>query len=150
MEIIVKDLLLSLSAYKPHSIRGHTLLQILLDKVALHLRTGTRSGDVTSLHSAQSYLDLVTSMVVDKQIASAVQLLRFYCSSVSSKITLQKFSKDDQPLIVCNIAETLDAAGQDVQPKDDGLPLDALRRQVVDSCPFLLEVRAHYVPPALS
>lgn len=141
VEIIVKDLLLPLNAYKPHSPHGRTLLQVLLDKVASYLRAGTRSGDVTLLHSAQSYLDLVDFVVVEKKAAPAIQLLRFYCSSVSTKMTLQKFSKEDRPLITCSIAETLEAANEDPQPQDDGVPLDHLKRQLVDSCPFLFEVR---------
>ncbi|RDB16769.1 Apoptosis inhibitor 5 [Hypsizygus marmoreus] len=139
IEIIVKDLLLPLNSYKPHSTTGHLLLQSLLDKIASCLRTGLRSGDVTSLHSALLLLDLAAFVVVEKQAAPPIQLLRFYCNSLSSKITLQKFSKEDQPSMICNFAEALVATSKDVQPKDDGTPLDVLNKQIVDACPLLLE-----------
>ena len=141
MEIIVRDLLLSLPTFKSGSVHGSTLSNILLEKVSSYLRTGIRSGDVTMLNSAQSCLDLVAFVVITKKAAPAIPLLRFYCSYISTKITLQKFSKPQQSLLICSIAEAL-AASQGPQPDDDdGVPFDALRRHVVDSCPFLLEVR---------
>jgi len=90
------------------------------------------------LDSAKSCLDLVAFVVITKKAAPAIPLLRFYCGSIFTKITLQKFSKQQQSLIICNIAEAFAAS----QPEDDdGVPFDVLRRQIVDSCPFLLEVR---------
>ena len=91
------------------------------------------------LNSAQSCLDLVASVVITKKAAPAILLLRFYCSSISTKIILQKFSKQQQSLLTCNIAEALAASRQ--PEDDDGVPFDVLRRHVVDFCPFLLEVR---------
>ncbi|KAG5642830.1 hypothetical protein DXG03_002061 [Asterophora parasitica] len=147
VEIIVEDLLMPLKAFRVSSARGHTLLQALLNKVAEHLQKGTRSGDVSLLHSAQPYLDLASFVVVEKQAAPAIQLLRFYCTSISTKMTLQKFSKDDQRLIVSRLAATLVTANKNPQPENEGVPLETLRRQVVDSCPFLLE---SLVPPPAS
>jgi hypothetical protein len=141
VEIIVKSLLLSLAAYRPGSSRGHTLLQVLLDCTASYLRTGLRSDDPTPLRSVRNYLDLVAFLVIEKQAAPAIQLLRFYLSHLSSRMILQKFPPDDQVSIICNLSETFVAADKDSQPRDDGLPLDALRKHVVDACPFLLEVR---------
>ncbi|KAF8070158.1 hypothetical protein FPV67DRAFT_1754654 [Lyophyllum atratum] len=138
-EIIVKELLIPLKAYKAPSPRGHILLQTILDKVAEYLQLGTRSGDASLLRSAQPYLDLANFVVVEKQAAPAIQLLRFYCSSISTKMTLQKFSKDDQALIVSRLVETLAAADTRHQTPDEGPSLEALSRQIIDSCPFLLE-----------
>lgn len=85
------------------------------------------------------YLDLV-AFVIEKRAAPAIQLLRFYCSHLSSRMTLQKFPQDDRASIICNISETFVAANEYPQPRDDGQPLEALRNQIVDACPFLLEV----------
>ncbi|KAG5636521.1 hypothetical protein H0H81_007747 [Sphagnurus paluster] len=140
VQTIVKELLISLKAFKAPHPRGHALLQILLNKVSEYLQKGIRSGDQSSLHAAQPYLDLACSLVVEHRAAPAIQLLRFYSSSLSTKMILQKFSKDDQKLIVSRLAETLAAANKHHQSEDDGPSLDVLRRQIVDSCPFLLEV----------
>jgi len=141
VEIVVKGLLLSLTAYKPHSRHGPVLLEALLHKVATSLRTGIRSADGTLLHTTRLYLDLVAFVVVERRAAPAVQLLRFYCSHLSSKITLQKYSPDDQISVICNMVETFDATSKVIEPSDDGPQLDLVRKQVMDAAPFLLEVR---------
>jgi hypothetical protein len=58
---------------------------------------------------------------------------------------LQKFSPDDQIAIICNMLESFDAASTDIEPSDDGPPLDVLRKQVMDASPVLLEVRTYEV-----
>ena len=141
MEIIVNGLLLSLTAYKTRSRHGPLLLETLLDKVSTSLRTGVRSADETLLHTTRLYLDLIAFVVVERRTVPAIQLLRFYCSNISSKITLQKFSLEDQVSVICNMVETFDAAGKAIEPSDDGPQLDVLRKQVTDASPFLLEVR---------
>jgi hypothetical protein len=142
VEAIVNGLLLSLTAYKTRSRHGPILLETLLNKVSTSLRTGVRSADDTLLRTTRLYLDLIAFVVVERRTAPAVQLLRFYCSHLSSKITLQKFSPEDQILVICNMVETFDAASKAIEPSDDGPQLDVLRKQVMDASPFLLEVRA--------
>jgi hypothetical protein len=141
VEIIVNGLLLSLTAYKTRSRHGPLLLETLLDKVSTSLRTGGRSADETLLHTTRLYLDLIAFVVVERRTAPVIQLLRFYCSHISSKITLQKFSPEDQVSVICNMVETFDAASKAIEPSDDGPQLDVLRKQVTDASPFLLEVR---------
>lgn len=150
VETIVKGLLLSLTAYKTPSQHGSNLLETLLDKVSTSLRPGDRSADYTQLHTTRLYLDLIAFVVVERQIAPALQLLRFYCSYLSSKITLQKFSPEDQTSVICNMIDTLEAASmgaanKTIEPNDDGPQLDVLKRQVMDASPFLLEVRVNYL-----
>jgi hypothetical protein len=141
VEIIVKGLLLSLTAYKTRSRHGPILLETLLNKVSTSLRTGARSADDSLLHTTRSYLDLIAYVVVERRTAPAIQLLRFYCSHLSSKITLQKFSPEDQTSVVCNMVETFDVASKAIEPSDDGPQLDVLKKQLIDASPFLLEVR---------
>jgi hypothetical protein len=121
------------------------LFETLLNKAAASLKTGVRSADDTHLHTARLYLDLVGFVVVGRQTVPVIELLRYYCSNLSSKITLQKFSSDDQAAVICNMLETFDAASRDVEPSDDGPPLDILRKQVMDASPVLLEVRTRYL-----
>ncbi|GLB37081.1 putative apoptosis inhibitory protein 5 (API5) [Lyophyllum shimeji] len=138
-EIIVKELLVPLKSFRFPAPRGHALLETLLDKVAEYLQLRTSSGDASWLRSAQPYLDLASFLVVEKRAAPALPLLRLYCSSMPTRMALQKFSKHEQRLVVCRLAETLVVAEDQPQPEDDGPSLAALTRQIVDSTPFLLE-----------
>ncbi|KAF9461262.1 hypothetical protein BDZ94DRAFT_820535 [Collybia nuda] len=147
VETVVKNLLLSLNAYQPGSPRGHTLLQVLLDKTASDLRNGLRSGTISLLQNVRMYVDLVTFLVVEKRTAPAIQLLRFFCGHLSSRMTLQKFPTADQASIICNISETFVVANEVPQPLDEGQPLDALRKQIINACPLLLEcLHKHGLP----
>ena len=135
VEVIVKDLLLSLPAFKARSRYGPALVELLLEKVSSSLRTVPRSSD-----NLLSYLDLLAVLVVERHTAPAIQLLRFYCSNLSSKITLQKLGPSDRTLVICNMVETFDATNNATELGDDGQQLDVLTRQLVDASPFLLEV----------
>ncbi|KAG6842070.1 hypothetical protein C0991_002724 [Blastosporella zonata] len=143
VEIIVEELLLKLKAFRTPSTspRGSELLQALLAKVTEWLHKATRSDGGKLLRSAQPYLDLAGFVVVEKRVAPAIQLLRTYCSSISTKLNLHKFHPDDQQLVVSRLAETFVVANEEsssFQNHGDP-PLDTLSRAIVDSCPFLLE-----------
>jgi len=138
-ELAVKDLLLSLPSYKPHSPRGNALLVVLLEQASVSLRKDIQPGKPASLETTRHYLDLAAFVVIEKRIAPPIDLLRFYYTSLAGKMTLQRLSIDDQTWVICSMAETLAACDQD--PKNhDGPQLSALRRQVIDACPILFEV----------
>ncbi|KAG6880340.1 hypothetical protein C0992_011091 [Termitomyces sp. T32_za158] len=146
VEIIVEELILKLKAFRTSSIssRGSDVLKVLLNRVTELLSNAGRADGAALLRSAQPYLDLAGFVVVEKRVAPAIILLREYCSSFANKVNLQKFHQDDQPLVVCRLAETFAAAieqsSSSIYPlNDDGASLDALSRVIVDSCPFLLE-----------
>ncbi|KNZ80534.1 Apoptosis inhibitor 5 [Termitomyces sp. J132] len=148
VEIIVEEIFLKLKTFKTSSSssRGSDILKVLLNKVTELLSKASRPDGAALLHSAQPYLDLAGFIVVEKHVAPAILLLREYCSSFANKVNLQKFHQDDQPLVVCRLAETFAAANEQSSSSlsslnEDGASLDALSRVIVDSCPFLLEVR---------
>ncbi|KAG6837713.1 hypothetical protein H0H93_003515 [Arthromyces matolae] len=141
-EIIVEEIILKLKSFQTqlNAPRGSDLLKVLLNKISQPLSNANRSTSADSLHSVQLYMDLTSFLVVEKRVAPAILLLRECCSSVVTKINLQKFSPDDQQLVVCSLAEIYYTANdQQFSLNDDGPAIDTLTRVIVDSSPFLLE-----------
>lgn len=138
-EIIVKDLLLALPCYKPHSSRGRELLLVLLEKAKESLRTDLQSGKQSTLPMTRPYLDLAALIVNDKRVAPSIELLWFYCTSLMGISTLREMSLDAQIYVISNLAETLQTCEGD--PKaPDGPQLPSIRRQLVDASPIILQV----------
>ncbi|KAF9452359.1 hypothetical protein P691DRAFT_234508 [Macrolepiota fuliginosa MF-IS2] len=140
LQLIIKDLMYALPAFKPGkpNERGSELLQLLLaEKATPALKTDLHVGSKTLvLTMTRPILEICEHITCALQVAPAVDLLQFYCTSLIGKITLQKFQPAEQQWIVCSLARVLGAAeGQRHTPR-----LVSLRRTIVDACPYLLEV----------
>ncbi|KAG6832033.1 hypothetical protein H0H87_003014 [Tephrocybe sp. NHM501043] len=122
VEIIVEELLLKLKAFTAPSSspRGSELVEVLLARVVELVQKATRADNGLTLRSAQPYLDLIGFVVVEKRIAPAINLLRTYCSVISTKLNLHKFHPDDQHAVVCRLTETFTTANEQALSANDG------------------------------
>ncbi|KAJ7122054.1 hypothetical protein C8R43DRAFT_1032975 [Mycena crocata] len=135
-DIIVKQLLLDLPTFRSESPLSESLLLTLLEKAQSCLR-----ADAGQLTTTRFYMDLMAYVVVEKSSGSPLALLRFYLPTFVGKVTLQKYSPDDQIFIICNMAEALAAC--EARNKDQDSPsLTAPRNQSVDASPNLFECLA--------
>ena len=142
IDIIVRDILLSLPSFSKSSSRGEELLETLLEEAKTLLRIDLPHDDSrSSLRRTRGYLDLAYLVAVDKQVAHPSQLLRFYCANLVSKITLARLNEDLQVYVLTSITEILSAC-EDRGPAPGFLPgpASSLRNQVVAACPSLLSV----------
>ncbi|EGO00417.1 hypothetical protein SERLA73DRAFT_180997 [Serpula lacrymans var. lacrymans S7.3] len=141
VEMAVKDLLLSLPCYQSYSSRGDELLGVFLDKARSSLRD--RSSDPASMETIDFCLSLADLIVFQKRISSPALLLQFFCTSLTGKLVLQRFSRDHRFMVVGRIADTFDACESESRHNARGCSpekLSHLRKQVVDASPILLEV----------
>ncbi|KAH7925612.1 hypothetical protein BV22DRAFT_1104816 [Leucogyrophana mollusca] len=141
VEVIVKDILLSLPCYRLNSPRGSELLDALLQKIKGPLRE--RATDTKILQAIEFYLTLADFVAVERRVASPAELLRFYCTSLTGKLVLQRFPREGQVALVSHIADALSACGDESRVRPQVCSPDQfslLQRQVVDACPILFEV----------
>ncbi|KAL4073786.1 hypothetical protein J3A83DRAFT_4231399 [Scleroderma citrinum] len=139
-EFIVKDILLCLPCYRTNRSRGDEVLEVLLDRARIPLQT--RTSNSQSLKTTCSFLALAQLVGAERRAASPAKLLRFYLSSLTGRMVLQKFSPEDRVNVISWIAATLLACEAEMP----GLPhgsnqdqLQQLQRQVVDASSILLE-----------
>ncbi|KAJ7467035.1 hypothetical protein FB451DRAFT_1259934 [Mycena latifolia] len=137
-DIVVKQLLLHLRAYRSGSPQGGDLLSTLLEKANLCLKAD--AGQPT-LATTRFYMDLMAYVVITKSLGSPIDLLRFYLPSLVRKMTILRLSPDDQISVICNMTETLAACEKD-DKNGDSLQLTILRNQSVDASPNLFECLA--------
>lgn len=64
-------------------------------------------GQRSDFRQTRLYLNLAAYIVLEKPSASPVNLLRFYCPSLVSRIVLQKWTEDFQVFVISNIAGAL-------------------------------------------
>lgn len=140
---IVTDILLHLPSFKGRYIlRGAELSQILLNQAEHSLKEDLASGDKTvSLALTRSFLDLAAVLSVENSVANPMPLLRFYCSSLLVKDTLQRLAPVAQSFVAVHLAEALAACSRFLQPGSaETDELSSLRAQVVDGLSLLLSV----------
>ncbi len=140
LQLILRDLIYALPAFKSRQLneRGSRLLQLLLEKVTPALKTDMHaSPGAPSLRTTRPLLEMCEHITCVLQVAPAVDLVQFYCSSLIGKITLQRFQPVDQQWIVCRLARGFSVTT--IQEADSRLL--SLRRTIVDACPYLLEER---------
>lgn len=120
--------------------RGSELLQLLLaEKAAPALKAELHAGSKTlgiTLTATRPILEICEDITCTLQVAPAVDLLQFYCTSLIGKITLQKFQVAEQQWIIRNMARVLGVA----EKQEHNPRFLSLRRTIVDACPYLLEV----------
>ncbi|KAJ7646592.1 hypothetical protein FB45DRAFT_890848 [Roridomyces roridus] len=137
-EIIVKQLFIHIPSFSTGSPRSESLLNTLLETAQTCLK-----ADGTTLTTTRFYMDLMAHVVIDKSLGSPIELLRFYLSTLVSKRTLQRYSKDDQNYIICNMADAL-AACEEVNRGHSVTQLSTMRNLSVDASPILFECLANF------
>ncbi|KAH9932462.1 uncharacterized protein B0H18DRAFT_985633 [Fomitopsis serialis] len=144
IDIISKDILLSLPSFKPSSPRGKQLLDAVLEKAKGSLKADLLAAEAhTPLTRSQYYLELASNIAVRKRVAHPSHLLRFYFTSqLAAKPTLLRLTEDAQAFIQSNVADTLAACqaspleGASMTPQEDA----TLRRQTPHVCHNYLQV----------
>ncbi|KAG1886440.1 hypothetical protein F4604DRAFT_1272685 [Suillus subluteus] len=72
--------------YRPGSARGMDLLHVLIDKARSSLTV--KLSNLRSIKTIDLYISLVHFVTIQKQVASPVVLLRFYCTFLMGKPVL--------------------------------------------------------------
>ncbi|CCM03887.1 uncharacterized protein FIBRA_06038 [Fibroporia radiculosa] len=142
-EILVKDILVSIPSFKPASARGKELLEAILDRAKVALKADLLPGsERVSLQQTRYYLELSSYVAVEKHIAQPSQLLRFYFTSMTSKMILMRLNEEAQLFVISHVADVLSAYEE--RPPQAAGASDAdtamLRRQIPDVCVLLLQV----------
>lgn len=130
----MKEILLSLSSYRPGLPRQLDLFQTLIEKTHHCLRNDIRMPKGMTLDTTLPYLSLL-SFLVDKQVCSPADLLRFYTVYILGLI--ENITPVARISIICYLAETAAAAQNDTST-DNSPSVHSL--SVVEACPQLLEV----------
>ncbi|TFY56680.1 hypothetical protein EVJ58_g7487 [Rhodofomes roseus] len=144
IDIIVKDILLSLPSFKPSSPRGKQLLDAVLEKAKASLKADLLPSDAQSpLTDSRYYLELASYIAVQKRVAHPSHLLRFhFTSQLAAKATLLGLTEDARAFVISSVGDILDACeaspleGASMPPQEDA----ALRRQTPDLCLVYLQV----------
>ncbi|KIO09397.1 hypothetical protein M404DRAFT_131889 [Pisolithus tinctorius Marx 270] len=146
VELIVRDILLSLPCYRVYPSRGDSILQALLDRAKVLLQL--RASNYEPLSSTRSFLALAQFVAIDRHAASPAILLQFYLSFLTGRMVLQKFSPQTRVDIVSWISEALlacEAEMTKLQPISNREQLRRLLNQTVDASSVLLEVCRCYL-----
>ncbi|OSX65813.1 hypothetical protein POSPLADRAFT_1043402 [Postia placenta MAD-698-R-SB12] len=137
IDVIVKEILMSLPSFKPSSPRGRELLDLLLERARASLKAELPSGgERSSMQQTRHYLSLASHIVIEKRVTQPAPLLRFYFTSLSSKITLLRLDEDAQIFVLSQIADLINSyeerssQGTGQSPTEDAL----LRKQIPDVC----------------
>lgn len=141
VELIVRDILLSLPYYRAYPLRGDSILQALLDRAKVLLQL--RASNYEPLSSTRSFLALAQFVAIDRHAASPAILLQFYLSFLTGRMVLQKFSPQTRVDIVSWISEALLACEAEMTKLQPILNREQLRRllnQTVDASSVLLEI----------
>ncbi|KAI0364432.1 hypothetical protein BV20DRAFT_859949 [Pilatotrama ljubarskyi] len=157
VDVIVKDILASLPSFRPPSLRGRELLDLLLSQVRAALKTDLPSGaEKGFLQHSRYYLDLASYVAVDRRLAHPSHLLRFYYTNLTTKLVLSRLSEEDQAYVIRRVAEAF-AASEDASGRapptapaaetakrmgngGDIAEDTALRKQFPDVCAVLLQI----------
>ncbi|KAI6166034.1 apoptosis inhibitory protein 5-domain-containing protein [Pisolithus thermaeus] len=141
VEVIVRDILLSLPCYRVYSSRGDSILLALLDRAKLPLQLPASNYGLLS--SARSLLALAQFVAVDKHAASPAILLQFYLSFLMGRMALQKISSQDRVDVISWISEALLACEAEMVKPRQTSSQEQLRRllsQTIDATSLLLEI----------
>lgn len=143
IEVIVKDILLSMQSFRKLSPRGKQLFDIVLDRVTTSLKFDLQPGaEQASLDHTRPYLDLASYISVERRVAHPLHLLRFYLTKLMPKTTMWKLSSDAQVFVISGVATSLAACEEGDQAS---APAEAaenwqIRKLAVESSAVLFEV----------
>ncbi|KAI6121832.1 hypothetical protein F5141DRAFT_1211484 [Pisolithus sp. B1] len=141
VEVIVRDILLSLPCYRVYSSRGDSILLALLDRAKVPLQLP--ASNYGPLSSARSLLALAQFVAVDRHAASPAILLQFYLSFLMGRMALQKISPQDRVDVISWISGALLACEAEMVKSRQTSSQEQLRRllsQTIDATSLLLEI----------
>ncbi|KAI0784717.1 hypothetical protein C8Q75DRAFT_724050 [Abortiporus biennis] len=141
IDIIVKDVLLSLPSFSRFSTRGSELLDTLLTtaKVSLKADLASQPDTPSPLPQTLPLLNLASYIALEKRVAYPVPLLRFYCSNLISKMTFIRLTEETQNAILDGVGGVLEGCEKkEVVEMDTNKELPILRKQVVEASSVLL------------
>lgn len=141
VELIVRDILLSLPCYRVYSSRGDSILLALLDRAKVPLQL--RASNYGPLSSARSLLALAQLVAVDRHAASPAILLQFYLSFLMGRMILPKFSPQDRVDVISWISGAWLACEAEMAKPRQASSQEQLRRllsQMIDATSLLLEI----------
>ncbi|KAI0769397.1 hypothetical protein BD413DRAFT_83385 [Trametes elegans] len=154
-DVIVKDILASLPSFKPPSLRGKELLDVLLAQARATLKTDLPSGGETgSLRNTRYYLDLASFVAVDRRMAHPSILLRFYYTHLTPKLVLVRLHEGDRAYVIRRVVETFAIVDESTRAPPTGpaaertdvgadtVDVAALRKQFPEISSVLLQVFA--------
>ncbi|KZT10939.1 uncharacterized protein LAESUDRAFT_721349 [Laetiporus sulphureus 93-53] len=143
VDVIVKEILLALPSFKPSSPRSKQLLEVVLDRTKALLKSDLSSGsDRSPLTNVRYWLDLAAYIALENRVAHPSDLLRFYFTTLSSRMMLLRLDEDAQFFVLSRIADALSAyekgppEGSSSTHAEDAL----LRKQTPDICVVLLQI----------
>ncbi|OCH91684.1 hypothetical protein OBBRIDRAFT_728372 [Obba rivulosa] len=142
VNIIVREILISLSTFKPHSPRTTQLLDIVLDRAKEALKVDLPPGsERSSLDYSRPFLDLASFIAIDRRLTSSSPLLRLYHQQLMPKLTLLRLVEDARIFVISNVAKTL-AALEEASPAEASVSSEdlQLRRHSPDMCVALLQL----------
>ncbi|KAH8107682.1 hypothetical protein BXZ70DRAFT_884990 [Cristinia sonorae] len=140
VDLAVKELLLSLSSFSQYSSRGAELLEVVLEAAKSSLKAEVASGvSNPPVPNTSYFLGLASFISVEKRVAKPDILLRFYCTSVVSRVILMRLPEVAKASILSGIADSLIACDEITRSGDFSKEeMTKLRKQVVDTCVVLL------------
>lgn len=145
IDVIVKDIFLSLPSFGRYSARGEDLLDIMLVEAKASVKSELAAGDELSPRTkTQRYLSLAAFLATEKRVARPTSLVQFYCQNFSTKEALAQCTEAMRVFIIENFANALSSL-QENAPKmvtPSAEEVVRLRNQVVDVCPILFSVSA--------
>lgn len=110
IDVIVKEILLSLPSFKSDSSRVQELLDILLQLARSSSKADRESHPTNSpLTTTSYYLDLLSYIVVDRHLTDPRQLMQFYSANFISRVILSRLSQEAQVTVLSHIARILAA-----------------------------------------
>ncbi|KAJ8508003.1 hypothetical protein ONZ45_g9691 [Pleurotus djamor] len=138
---VVQDILILLPSYSSsQTSRGQALVQALLSRASESLRSALRApGKAVSLEDTWFFVDLAHFVAVENNFAPAIDLVVFYLSSLTSKMTLQRLAKQDQDSVIIHVANSIAASRHVNHDLVDEQQVMKVRRQAVDGLPILFE-----------
>ncbi|KAJ3538874.1 hypothetical protein NM688_g6450 [Phlebia brevispora] len=138
INIIVKDIVLSLPSYSRYSQHGDELLDIVL----VEAKASVKSEELSPQTKTRQYLSLAAYLAIEKRVARPTNLLQFYCQNFASRIVLLKFTEEMRVFVIENFANALSSL-QENAPKmatPSAEEVIHLRNNTIDACPGLFAV----------
>ena len=143
IDMIVKDIFLSLPSFGRYSNRGEALLEIILSEAKSSVKSELSSSDeLSSQTKTQRYLSLARFLAIEKRVARPTSLLQFYCQNFSTKASQARCTEAMRVFVIENFANALSSLQENAPKMVTPTPEEVarLRNQVVDVCPVLLTV----------
>lgn len=142
IDILVKDILLSLPQFGRYCAPGDKLLHVILAGAKATTRIEARATQVPSPKRTEYYLNLAAYISIERRVARPTILVQFYLDTFASLISLSTFPEESRVFIVDRFADAL-AGLQEAAPKMTWGSTEEVKRMVnfvVDACYILLLV----------